>query len=147
VAGVFGTDVWSLGYPHTRVEPSSTPEFDKLLRPNGRYMQSYVMRVFSYDQPGFGSTRSYELDMPALEGMSGAPIIRLQTQEILGVLYGRNDVEVIEEFGSRDPDTGERLTPEVVRMTYFALAHHTITLGNLKGTATQGLALRQFLRV
>jgi hypothetical protein len=102
VAGTLGTDVWSFGYPHTGVEPSPTPEFDKLLRPNPRYMQSYVMRRFHNDQPGFGSTLSYELDMPALQGMSGAPVIRVGTREVVGVLYGRNDVEVIEEFGSRD---------------------------------------------
>ncbi len=146
MAGALGTDVWSFGYPLTSMEIHPDPEFDKLFTPNPRYMESYVMRAFHFDQPGFGRTFSYELDMPALQGMSGAPIIRTRTNEILGVLYGRNDVETIEEFGSRDPDTGDPIRPEVVRMTYFALAHHNTTLDTLKGIATQGLPLRQFLR-
>jgi hypothetical protein len=145
-AGTLGTNVWSFGYPLTHVEQHPDPEFDKLFTPNPRYMESYVMRAFHYDQPGFGRTFSYELDMPALEGMSGAPIIRTRTKEILGVIYGRNDVQTIEEFSSRDPDTGAILRPEVVRMTYFALAHHNTTLDALKSTVTQELPLRQFLR-
>jgi hypothetical protein len=78
--------------------------------------------------------------------MSGAPIVRMGSTEVIGVLYGRNDAETIEEFGSKDPDTKERLTPEIVRMTYFAAAHFTNTLKHLRGKATDGRPLIEYLR-
>jgi|SRR5215217_1828314 len=140
----YGTDIWSFGYPLTTFQSHPQTPMLKRFTLNGRYMQSYVMRAFHNDVPTFGQTASFELDMPALAGMSGAPIVQVGSREGIGVLYGRNDAETIEEFGSRDPDTGERLTPEVVRMTYFAAAHFIDTLKNLRGKATQGLPLFDF---
>lgn len=137
-------EVWSYGYPLTDV--ARQPELDyKTFRPNPRWMQSYILRIFDHDQPHFGNTPSYELDMPSLAGMSGAPIVRRGTREVIGVLYGRKDAEQIEEWGSRDPETGERLTPQVVRMAYFAVAHHADTLRDLRGAATNGRPLGEFL--
>lgn len=140
----YGTDIWSFGYPLTRVEAQPASQEGKRFTLNGRYMESYVMRTFSNDWPEFGRVASYELDMPALSGMSGAPIIRVGSREVIGVLYGRNDAETIEEFSSRDPETGAR-TPEVVRMTSFAVAHFTDTLRELRGQATQNLPLAEYL--
>jgi hypothetical protein len=142
----YGTDIWSFGYPLTDVQAQPEMQTRKHFLLNGRYMQSYVMRTFYNDWPGFGRIPSYEIDMPALAGMSGAPIVRTGSTEIIGVLYGRNDAETIEEFGSRDPETGELLTPEIVRMTYFAAAHFTNTLKNLRGEATDGRPLLEYLR-
>ena len=141
----YGTDIWSFGYPLTTFQAHPERQTGKRFTLNGRYMQSYVMRTFYNDAPPFGQTASYELDMPALAGMSGAPIVQVNSREVIGVLYGRNDAETIEEFGSRDPDTGERLTPEVVRVTSFAAAHFIDTLKSLRGKATQGLPLFDFL--
>ncbi len=120
------------------------PHFRVSVLPGEAHMESYVMRTFSNDWPEFGRVASYELDMPALSGMSGAPIIRVGSREVIGVLYGRNDAETIEEFSSRDPETGAR-TPEVVRMTSFAVAHFTDTLRELRGQATQNLPLAEYL--
>ena len=138
-------DIWSYGYPLTDV--TEQPELGrKRFRPNPRWMQSYILRDFDFAQPGFGDTPSYELNMPSLAGMSGAPIVKAGSREVIGVLYGRNDAEQMEEFGTRDPATKERLTPDIVRMTYFALAHYTDTLRNLRGAATQGQPLADFLK-
>jgi hypothetical protein len=137
-------EIWSYGYPLTDV--SQHPELGyKRFRPNPRWMQTYILRDFVFPQPGFGDTPSYELDMPALEGMSGAPIGKAHSREVIGVLYGRNDAEQIEVFSSKDPETGRR-TPEQVRTTYFAVAHYTETLKNLRGTATKGQPLADFLK-
>jgi homospermidine synthase len=78
--------------------------------------------------------------------MSGAPLVRMGSREIIGVLYGHNEAETIEEFGTRDPETGERLRPEVVRRNYFAAAHYTWNLQTLKGEATNGRPLFEYLR-
>jgi len=142
----FGTDIWSFGYPLTDVQAHPEMQMRKSFQLNGRNMQSYVMRTFHNDWPGFGKIPSYEIDMPSLAGMSGAPIVRTGSTEVIGVLYGRNDAETIEEFGSKDPDTKERLTPEIVRMTYFAAAHFTNTLKHLRGKATDGQSLIEYLR-
>jgi hypothetical protein len=133
----YGTDIWSFGYP--LIDVQAHPEMPKRKRflLDGRYMQSYW--------PGFGPIPSYELDMPALAGMSGAPIIRRGSTEVIGVLYGRIDAETIEEFGSRDPVTEERLTPEVVRIVYFAAAHFTTTLRTLRDKVTDGQPLSDYL--
>ena len=141
----YGTDIWSFGYPLIDVQAHPEMPTRKRFLLSGRFMQSYVMRTFYNDWPGFGRIPSYEIDMPALAGMSGAPIMRRGSKEVIGVLYGRIDAETIEEFGSRDPVTEERLTPEVVRITYFAAAHFTNTLKNLKGKVTDGQPLSEYL--
>ncbi len=148
----YGNNYWTYGYPLTdvRTHPSvaagkAESEVGKQFNLNGRYMESYTMRAFKNDWPGFGPLPSWELDMPALAGMSGAPIIRMGSREVIGVLYGHHEAETIEEFGTRDPQTGERLKPEVVRRNYFAVAHYTTTLQGLRGNATEGQTLPEYL--
>jgi hypothetical protein len=141
----YGTDIWSFGYPLLNVQAHPEMPARKRFLLDGRYMQSYVMRTLNNDWPGFGPIPSYEIDMPALAGMSGAPIVRRGSTEVIGVLYGRIDAETIEEFGSRAPVTEERLTPEIVRITYFAAAHFTTTLKNLRGKVTEGQLLSEYL--
>ena len=72
-------DIWSYGYPLTDVSTHLELGY-KRFRPNPRWMQTYILRIFDYDHYEFGRTRSYELDMPALAGMSGAPIIKAHTK-------------------------------------------------------------------
>jgi hypothetical protein len=149
----YGTDVWTFGYPLTGVEahPDALPgaldtETGKRFTLNGRYMQSYTMRNFMNDWPEFGRIPSWELDMPALAGMSGAPLVRMGSREIIGVMYGHHEAETIEEFGTRDPETREWLRPEVVRRNYFAVAHYTWALQTLRGKATNEQPPFDFLR-
>ena len=138
-----GAEVWTYGYPFTDVKQNLSGETDITLHP--RYLQGYVMRSFNYQHPQYGRLPSYELDMPAPEGLSGAPLIRQDSKEVIGVLYGNNDVGTIDHFSRIDPVSGKQ-EPEIQRVVSFALAHHIRTLRNLQGTATQKLSLSEYLR-
>lgn len=137
-----GTDVCTFGYPLTdlRQRPGGGRQF--VLNP--RYLQGYVTRKFHYEHRLFGSVPSYELDMLTPLGLSGAPVIKVNTKEVFGVVYGSHDVATIEEVARIDPETGKR-EPEVQRLVSFSLAHYTETLRNLRSTATRGLSLADFL--
>lgn len=140
----YGTPVWSFGYPLTDVE--SHPDTGRHFSLNGRLLQGYTTRAFRNFVPRFGETLTYEIDMPSPRGASGSPILEAGTSRVIGVLYGTKDVETIEEVSTTDPQTGSR-TPEVVRITAFAAAHITDTLKNLRGTATNGAHLADFLKM
>ena len=136
----WGTDVWTWGFPLTRrlLGPTGTPTFHL----EARYLQGYVTRAFHHEVAGYGEVPSFELDLHAPEGLSGAPLIRAPSPsnpraKIVGVVYGRSEVHAIEEFASIDPQTGDR-RPEVLRLVSFALAHLTPTLLEAKGPATWG---------
>ena len=64
----------------------------------GRYLQGYVTRSFAYEHQEFGRITSYELDMPAPTGLSGAPLLKVGTMEVYGVIYGSHSVETIEQL-------------------------------------------------
>lgn len=134
--------VSAFGYPYTTKR--SIDGHDLAFELQARYLRGYVTRDFYYDQAGFGRTRSYEIDMPAPAGLSGAPLYTIQGNLLAGVVYGVSEVSMIEEFSYVDPDTGER-TPELQRFTSFALAHHVDSLSNLKGPATKGHPLNEIL--
>lgn len=139
----FGADAWTFGYPlvERRQSPESGgPQFWV----RGRYLEGYVTRHFTFEQPGFGLTPSYELDMKAPAGLSGAPLVRRPGREVLGVVYSETDVASIEAFASVDPETGER-SPEVQRIVSFAVAHDTENLLALRGEATGGLELAEYV--
>jgi len=138
----YGTDVWSFGYPLIEARPKDgqLPHFTL----HGRYLQGYVMRSFFYNHPSRGRVASYELDMPTPAGLSGAPLVRIGSRKVLGVVYGTHDVSTVEEWATVDPQTGQR-TPELHRVASFGLAHYTSTLRNLTGRATDGLPLAEYL--
>jgi hypothetical protein len=89
---------------------------------------------------------SYELDMPAPEGLSGAPVVLHGTKAVVGVVYGHNDVALVEEHATVDDETGAR-SPEVLRIVSFGLAHHTHTLHELRGKATGGRPLKELVEL
>ena len=134
---VTGGDVFSYGYPLTGTKDS--PEGLAFIL-NARYLQGYVTRRYMYDHEKYLPTPVYELDMPAPEGLSGAPLVLLRTRRVVGVVFGTHDVGVMEERSYVDEATGQR-TPEVQRIVSFSLAHHLDVLSTLlvPGTA-------QFLR-
>lgn len=135
-------DVCTYGFPLTRHKklPGGGGQF--MLHP--RYLRGYITWAFNYEHPQYGEVPSYELDMPTPEGLSGAPLIRVNTPEVIGVIYGTHDVATVEQFTSIDPETGEK-EPEVQRLESFGLAHHIKTLRLLRGAATQGLPLEEYL--
>lgn len=138
----FGAEFWTFGYPLTDDVPH--PESGRALTLNGRYLKGYLVRDFWNEVPGFGQTPSYELDMPAPRGLSGSPIVRYGSSEVIGVVYGVKESETIEQF-AEVKESGER-RPQVVQLTTFAAAHHNRTLRNLQGPATQGLPLAEYLQ-
>jgi hypothetical protein len=145
-----GSDVWAFGYPLTDREALPSGELRWELHP--RYLQGYITRSFHYKHPNHPKkVPSYELDMRAPEGLSGAPVIAYPTftdptrrRQVVGVVYGRHAAEAIEEWASVDRETGER-RPEVQRLEHFALAHYTDTLRDLTGAATGGLRLADYI--
>jgi hypothetical protein len=138
----YGTDVWTAGYPFT--DPRRVG--DRLTFNLGaRYLQGYVTQSFYYDAPDGSRIPSYELDMPTPGGLSGAPLVRVGSNKVYGVVYGTNDVHLTQQTARIDEVTGEAI-PEVHRIVSFGLAHYTDSLRNLRGTATDGLPLAEFLR-
>lgn len=118
------------------------PEVGRLPLACLRTLKGYVVRRFHYAQTRFETTLSYELDMPAPEGLSGAPLMTL-AGEVLGVVYGTIETAMIDEGASVDEE-GNR-TPEVQRIVSFALAHQTDSLLDLSGRSAHGRPLREFL--
>jgi hypothetical protein len=137
-----GTDVYTFGYPLPSVERRD--DGDLKFGIAGRYLQGYVTRGFDHPESAYGVTPAYELDMPAPAGLSGAPLLTQGTADVVGIVFGSNDLETVDSFKRVDPETGET-HPEVRRVVSFGLAHHTRTLWDVKGTATGGQTLRDLL--
>jgi hypothetical protein len=74
------------------------------------------------------AARAYELDMIAPLGASGSPLFRPHPLEVVGVVYGEQDVQM----GGGRPIT-------------FAYALHLSTLREARGAATQGKPFHEFL--
>jgi hypothetical protein len=89
-------------------------------------------------------TEAYELDMPTPEGLSGAPLIRMGSKEVVGVVYCTNEVALIKQFEQVDEDG--RREPEIHRVVSFGLAHSTSSLHSLSGPATGGIPLGQCMQ-
>lgn len=141
-AAASGTDVWTYGYPMT--ERRARPEGGIQFYLTGRWLEGYITRVFAFDQPEFGRSTSYELDMAAPSGLSGAPIVRRPGRDVFGVVYAETEAATIEAFTSVDPETGDR-RPEVQRVISFAVAHDTGSLTQLACGATGGVPLAEYL--
>lgn len=140
---VEGEDVRTYGYPLTRELPHPQGE-GKSLDMRGRVLKGYITANYMNDVPGYGPTPTEELDMMAPRGLSGAPIIRSFSNEVIGVLYGTRDTGTVEQLSRVDEETGLR-TPEVQRVTTFAVSHWFDSLRNLRGALTEHMPLGEFL--
>lgn len=142
MAPAIGEDVWTYGYPFTINLGTETeaPRFQLA----GRYMQSYITRIIHLSHMGHENIPTIEIGMAAPQGLSGAPIVRFQSREVVGVVYGNASVATIEEVSSVDPQTGVR-TPEVQRVMSFGLCHDIESLWNFRSPLTGGQDLRAFL--
>jgi hypothetical protein len=117
-----GEEVWAYGYPLT---PEIAAEDDPgNLMLNGRLLEGHVTRAFRYKHPPYGKAHCYETDLPAPAGLSGAPLVRGPGRAVVGVLYARRDARLID-------------SP--------ALAHYTEPLHELRGIATKGLRLADYV--
>jgi hypothetical protein len=139
---LLGTPVSSFGYPFSSVVRGDNGDF--AFKKEVRLLRGYIARGFLFDHISYRPTVSYELDMRVPSGLSGAPLIFEGTKEIIGVVYGVNKVSMIEEVASVDSETGEK-SPEIHRIETFGLAHHTSTLRNIRGKATGGERLCDYV--
>jgi hypothetical protein len=117
-----GTEVWTYGFPR----PQAPTERSGHWLPEGRFLQGSISRRFS---SGKERVASYELDLRAPEGFSGAPVVAIRSRRVIGVLYAAWEVAL----------------PEVQRSESFALAHDTPTLRELAGAATAGRPLSKLV--
>ena len=140
-----GEPVWSFGFPLLDVERLPTGDLAFTISP--RYLRGHVTRPFYYRR--YGPERevmSYELNMPTPEGLSGAPVMLHDSKAVVGVVYGHNDVALVEQYATVDEETGARQS-EVQRIVSFGLAHHTETLHDLRGLATGGRPLKELVEL
>ncbi len=133
-----GTRVLSFGYPFTTREATPTGGYKFTISP--RYVEGYVTRTMYFEPPGFPHAWCYELDIKTPAGLSGAPVIRFGSTEVIGLVQGCLDVATIEERVEVDPDTGHR-SPEVQRIVSFGIAYHYEALSEVRGAATAGRPL------
>jgi hypothetical protein len=123
----WGEDVVASGYPlpvNTRDPDTRQAKVDM----NAMLLRGYVTRLRIDDRPGVLPVRAYELGMMARPGASGSPLFRPHPLEVVGVVYGEQDVQM----GGGRPVT-------------FAYAHHLSTLREARAAATQGNPLHEFL--
>ena len=139
----WGTDVWTMGYPFT---DSWQEDGVRKFKLNGRYLQGYITRDFYYDHPSEGRRASFELSIPVPGGLSGAPVVKLGTREVIGVIYGENDVGTIERFSHKDPQTGKDI-PDLERLVSFGLACHTTIMNNAAFDLTDRLPIEQYIKL
>jgi hypothetical protein len=134
---LIGHDVWSFGYPYTDRRLTETGGCEFTL--NGRILRGYATRTFPYDHPKGVRVESYELDMPAPKGMSGAPLVMRGGFEVAGVMFGTHDVELV------DDECGPGQRYQTTRVVSFGLAHTAETLRGASTSATKAIPLGDFL--
>ena len=98
-----GTEVGTYG----NTLPERTPDGAGFVT-HSRTLRGYITRHFVYERPGRGPTPSFELDMPAPAGVSGAPLLLANPTTVIGVVYGSHGAYSIEEEASIDPVTSSR---------------------------------------
>jgi hypothetical protein len=134
-----GADVWSYGYPFT------TPQLhDDRKRWNieARYLEGYITRAF-WREVGERSIPTYELDMLAPSGISGAPLLDARTGTVCGGVHGSLETTMAET--ALDPLSGDAVAAATPRYFAFAGAHFTSSLHDLAGDATEQMPLSVFL--
>ena len=128
-----GTSVWTFGYPFPQGQDIGNGLQQHTVHP--RVLHGYITRAFVYQHGRLGPIPSWELSFPTPEGLSGSPLFLDDTLDVVGVIYGNNDVGVVDEFASIDPETGTS-RPEIQRIMSFGLAHHLSILQPLTERAT-----------
>lgn len=138
-------EVLTVGFPLP--DRTRDPAGRIVVETTARTLRGYVVRLFDNQRHvGFGQQPSYELDMPAPGGLSGAPLLVQGNGAItcVGVVYGSADTYTLAEESHIDPATGTA-SLEVRRHVSFALAHRLDSLRELAGEATDGRSLGELI--
>jgi Trypsin-like peptidase domain len=135
---LMGQDVWTFGYPFTGPNQLSG-EFQFQLR----VLKGYVGRLFQHDTRGFGKVDSYEIDMPAPAGLSGAPLFASGSTTLLGVVYGEVESYTLCDWDRIDGSG--KMAPESRKVVTFAVSHTIESLRNIRGPATGGRPLYELM--
>jgi hypothetical protein len=128
---VAGMSCWSFGYPLPEIRPEPFGPTGFAIAP--RFVRGYVMRRYNGAMVGGRSFPCAELDMTAPPGLSGAPILYENSDQILGVYFGRRSTKVPDE----DP----------APLYTFSLAYDNEILAGLKGKATGNRNVGELCRV
>lgn len=136
-----GFDVVTVGFPDTA---TTAVDGDQKWMVDTRWLQGYLTRVVEHPTVEYGLMASYEMDMLAPRGISGAPLfLRNSGWAVYGVMYTVRRSATVEEIDV-EAQTGERAN-DVRLVTTFSLAAHTELLHDLRGDATEGERLVDWL--
>jgi Trypsin-like peptidase domain len=122
----WGERVETYGYPFPAAVPDEAYPDHKALKFYPRFLRGYVTQL-TVDE----STKRpvMELEMLCPPGLSGAPVIREDRREVIGVVFD------------------EHTTTMSDRTVIFGRAHHLDVLRAARGIATRGRALADYLQL
>ena len=60
--------------------------------------KGYVVRNLEYETSRYGAIPSYELNIAIPEGLSGAPLMLMNSTIVIDVVYGSHSITTIEEL-------------------------------------------------
>lgn len=123
----YGTNVFTFGYPD--IEKPNQYNDKWLLKP--RYFEGYIVRDFFHDYKEYGEASSFELNFPALEGISGAPLIEMHTNKVIGIIYSNYESITIKDSYEIERPEG-KITKETCRIVNMGLSYHVSTIKELK---------------
>ena len=128
-AGAMGDEVYTLGFP---LLPPAEPRIDGNLvfrDVNRSYLRGYVTKTGNIELADKRVVDAIEVDMLVPPGLSGAPLLRAGTLDVIGILFGNHSSYSVETISSVDPVTGVT-TPEVRSQVSFGLALPANTMRN-----------------
>jgi hypothetical protein len=140
--GALGEDVYTLGYP--LLPPPERSANGNLVFPavDRRFLRGYVTKTGFMELADGRRVDAVEVDMLVPPGLSGAPLLRSGSFDVIGVLFGNQSSYSIETMSSVDPSTGTS-TPEVRSQVSFGLAHQAEALWNAKAPVLGDRTLRE----
>jgi len=141
--GAMSEEVYTIGFP--LLPPPEQQVSGNLIFAdiNPRFLRGYVTKAGVVELANGRRVDSLEVDMLVPPGLSGAPLLRRGSLEVIGVLFGNHGSYSIDTMSSVNPLTGA-VTPEVRSQVNFGLAHQTKRLWNVRGPALDHRTLRQF---
>jgi hypothetical protein len=95
-----------------------------------RFLHGSITRLFYYSKPGVVQAYTYEIDIPMIYGIYGAPLILPNTDEVVGIIFGAIDMPIAGGLARDEGVIGNISDKENQRIT-LGLAYHTDSLRSL----------------